>query len=104
MHNKSEVAQLRERIEREMEMSEQEKPRRWLWMLVCDDGFCHELVPFYAVCEAEAERQARTWLSEQTRALTFVELRPYPAGFVVVRRRLPGWIQDDCGTIIPVTG
>ena len=76
---------------------EQERPKKWLWMLVCDADFCHELVPFYAVCEAEAERQARDWLSRQTRTLTFVEMRPYHMGFVIMRSRLPGWIYDDCG-------
>ncbi|MEO8970229.1 MAG: hypothetical protein ABI406_01370 [Ktedonobacteraceae bacterium] len=63
-----------------------------LWMLVCHAEGCqtHQLVPLYAVSEENAQQQGQQWLAAQPHRMVYISLRPYPTGFMICRRRLPG--------------
>lgn len=63
-----------------------------LWMLVChaQEHDTHQLVPFYAVSEEDAEQQVQQWLSRQSCSMVRISLRSFPDGFVICRQRLRG--------------
>lgn len=68
------------------------EPKRFLWMLVCDIEYCHEFIPIYATSREDAQRRAEQWIREILRARAFVDLLPYPGGFTIHRKVLPGSI------------
>ncbi len=70
----------------------QTEPIKTLWMLACqaDEESPHQLVPFYALCEEDAEQQVQQWLSRQPHCMKRLSLRRFPAGFVICRQRLRG--------------
>jgi hypothetical protein len=67
-----------------------------LWLLECYEqgSEWHELVPFYAVSEEEAEQKAQQWIEQKSpRIFIRVKLQAYPKGFLIYRRTLPGEIE-----------
>ncbi|MGB8343871.1 MAG: hypothetical protein WCD86_03250 [Ktedonobacteraceae bacterium] len=73
-------------------MEDQAQETRTLWMLVCDAEHFSENVPIYATSEEDARQRAEIWLKKQqeTRRITFDELRHCPDGFRLGRSMLPG--------------
>jgi hypothetical protein len=71
--------------------------KRFLWLLECYEQrhAWHELIPFYAASEAEAEHKAQQWLEQQQpRLFIRISLRFYPHGFQIHRWKLPGEIEE----------
>ncbi|HLJ35397.1 MAG TPA: hypothetical protein VKU38_17215 [Ktedonobacteraceae bacterium] len=74
--------------------SERPERCRTLWILVCSikNSDVHEAVPLYAANAEDAEQQAQQWLNATPRSLHRLDMRAYPSGFVMGRRRLDGMI------------
>ncbi len=71
-------------------------PEKILWLLICDLGYANILVPFYATSEEEAEQEAQVWIGKQgPRILRRISLQPYPCGFKIHHRELPGKLVQE---------
>jgi hypothetical protein len=73
-------------------MTEQDESTKTLWMLEYHDGFGYNLAPFYALSEADVERQVQQWIELTPYEVKRIGLRAYPRGFTIHRSTLPGKI------------
>ncbi len=76
--------------EEEPSLAEEAAPQRTLWMLECWKGNYHQLIPFYALSEEDANELANKHIRESDKHLTRVSLQAFPGGFVIHRSCLPG--------------
>jgi hypothetical protein len=71
------------------------KITKQLWLLGYDTGLCSNLVFLYAEDEEVAWKEVRRWSEREAISLPHdARLTCFPKGFRVVRKFLPGEIQE----------
>jgi hypothetical protein len=73
-------------------MTDETAPQKILWMVeyTVEGTQYHRLEPIYASSREEAELAGRAFIAQHGQKATLIAVRPYPHGFVVKYRRVPG--------------